>query len=54
MGQYDSWEYLSNFIKNQTLLSEIQESHLPISFSLRWEKRLSNEFMKRADLLCRS
>ena len=37
----------------QTLLNEIQESHLPISFSLRWEKRLSNEFMKRADLLCR-
>ena len=37
----------------QTLLKEFRESHLPISFSIRWEKRLSNEFMKRADMLCR-
>ena len=37
----------------QTLLKEFQESHLPVSFSLKWEKRLSNEFMKRADFLCR-
>jgi len=37
----------------QSLLKEFQESHLPVSFSLRWEKRLSNEFMKRVDLLCR-
>jgi len=38
----------------QTLLKEFKESHLPISFSIRWEKRLSNEFMKRADKLCRT
>ena len=37
----------------QSLLKEFGESHLPISFSIRWEKRLSNEFMKRADALCR-
>jgi ribonuclease HI len=37
----------------QTLLKEFNESHLPISFSLKWEKRLSNEYMKRADKLCR-
>ena len=37
----------------QTLLKEFRESHLPISVSIRWEKRLSNEFMKRADMLCR-
>jgi len=36
----------------QTLLKEFKESHLPVSFSIRWEKRLSNEFMKRADELC--
>jgi len=37
----------------QTLLGEFSESPLPVSFSIKWEKRLSNEFMKRADLLCR-
>jgi len=37
----------------QTLLKEFKDSPLPISFSIRWEKRLSNEFMKRADALCR-
>jgi ribonuclease HI len=38
----------------QSLLKEIKESHLPVSFTIRWEKRLSNEYMKRADALCRS
>jgi ribonuclease HI len=37
----------------QTILKEIKESPLPISFSIKWEKRLSNEFMKRVDFLCR-
>jgi len=37
----------------QTLLKEFKESPLPVSFSLKWEKRISNEFMKRADALCR-
>ena len=37
----------------QSLLKEFSESQQPISFSLRWERRLSNEFMKRADKLCR-
>jgi len=37
----------------QTLLKEFKNSPLPVSFSIRWEKRLSNEFMKRADALCR-
>ena len=37
----------------QTILKEFKESLLPVSFSLRWEKRLSNEFMKRADALCK-
>jgi len=37
----------------QSLLKEFKESHQPVSFSLKWEKRLSNEFMKRADFLCR-
>jgi len=37
----------------QTLLKEFKESPLPISFSIKWEKRISNEFMKRADTLCR-
>jgi ribonuclease HI len=36
----------------QSLLKEFKESRLPISFSIKWEKRLSNEFMKRADNLC--
>ena len=37
----------------QTLLKEFKESQLQVSLSIRWEKRLSNEFMKRADALCR-
>jgi ribonuclease HI len=37
----------------QTLLKEFKESPLPISFSIKWEKRLSNDFMKRVDALCR-
>ena len=37
----------------QTILKEFRDSQLPISLSLKWEKRLSNEFMKRADWLCR-
>jgi len=37
----------------QTLLKEFKESQLPISFSIKWEKRLANEFMKRADELCK-
>ncbi|MCL2442499.1 MAG: hypothetical protein FWD13_03440 [Treponema sp.] len=37
----------------QTMLNEFKNSPLPISLSIRWEKRLSNEFMKRADVLCR-
>jgi len=37
----------------QTLLNEFKESLLPVSFSIKWEKRLSNEFMSRADSLCK-
>ena len=37
----------------QTLLKEFKESHKPISFSIKWEKRLSNAYMKRVDALCR-
>jgi len=37
----------------QALLKEFKDSPLPVSFSIKWEKRLSNEFMKRADMLCR-
>jgi ribonuclease HI len=37
----------------QTLLKEFKESPLPISFTIKWEKRISNEFMKRVDFLCR-
>ncbi|MCL2276476.1 MAG: hypothetical protein FWC21_01125 [Treponema sp.] len=37
----------------QTLLKEFKESLLPVSVSIKWEKRLSNDFMKRADALCR-
>ena len=36
----------------QSILKEFKESQLPVSFSIKWEKRLSNEFMKRADKLC--
>jgi len=37
----------------QAILREFRESPLPVSFTIRWEKRLSNEFMKRADYLCK-
>jgi len=37
----------------QTLVKEFKESPLPVSFSIKWEKRLSNKFMKRADEMCR-
>jgi ribonuclease HI len=37
----------------QTILKEFKESPLPVSFAIKWEKRISNEFMKRADFLCR-
>jgi ribonuclease HI len=37
----------------QSLLKEFKESPKPISFSIKWEKRLSNEFMKRADALAK-
>ncbi|MDR0290452.1 MAG: hypothetical protein LBI06_05915 [Treponema sp.] len=37
----------------QTILKEFKESPLPVSFAIKWEKRLSNEFMRRADFLCR-
>ena len=37
----------------QTLLKEFNESPLPVSFSIKWEKRISNEFMKRVDSLCK-
>ena len=37
----------------QTMLKEFKESPLPVSFAIKWEKRLSNAFMKRADALCR-
>ena len=37
----------------QTLLRAFKESQMPVSFSIKWEKRLSNEFMKRVDLLCK-
>ena len=34
------------------ILKEFTESQAPVSFSIKWEKRLSNEFMKRVDFLC--
>jgi ribonuclease HI len=37
----------------QTILKEFKESPLPVSFAIKWEKRISNEFMKRVDLLCK-
>ncbi|MDR0455916.1 MAG: hypothetical protein LBH20_04430 [Treponema sp.] len=37
----------------QTILRDFRESPLPISFSLKWEKRISNSFMKRVDFLCK-
>jgi len=51
---------IANVTKNpnirgiQTLLKEFKESQLPVSFTIKWEKRLSNKFMKRVDLLCRN
>jgi len=36
----------------RTILKEFKESQAPVSFSIKWEKRLSNEFMKRVDFLC--
>jgi ribonuclease HI len=37
----------------QSLLKEFKESLLPISFAIKWEKRVSNDFMKRVDYLCK-
>ncbi|MDR2768581.1 MAG: hypothetical protein LBB82_09690 [Treponema sp.] len=37
----------------RNLMKEIRQSPAPVSFSLRWEKRVSNEFMKRVDALCK-
>ena len=37
----------------QTILKEFKDSPLPASFAIKWEKRCSNEFMKRADFLCK-
>jgi len=36
----------------QTLLKEFKESPEPISVTIRWQKRLSNDFMKHVDSLC--
>ena len=36
----------------RAVLKEFKESPEPVSFSIKWEKRLSNEFMKRVDFLC--
>ena len=38
----------------QTLLKEFKESPLPVSFTIKWERRISNNFMKRVDFLCRT
>ncbi|MCL2243511.1 MAG: hypothetical protein FWC03_03470 [Treponema sp.] len=51
---------MANVTKNpnikgiQSLLKEIKESRQPVSFTIKWEKRISNEFMKRVDMLCKS
>ena len=37
----------------QSLLKEINESIMPVSVSIKWQKRMSDEFMKRVDFLCR-
>ena len=37
----------------QTMLKEFKDSLLPVSFSIKWEKRLSNDYMKRVDALCK-
>ena len=34
------------------ILKEFKESLAPVSFSIKWKRRLSNEFMKRVDSLC--
>jgi ribonuclease HI len=34
------------------IIKGINESQAPVSFSIKWEKRLSNEFRKRVDFLC--
>jgi len=50
---------IANVTKNpnirgiQSLLKEFKETPGPVSFSIKWEKRLSNEFMRRADALCK-
>ena len=36
----------------QTLLKEFKESHKPVSVSIKWQKRMSNSFMKHVDFLC--
>ena len=38
----------------QTLLKEFKESPLPLSITVKWEKRISNDFMKRVDSLCKA
>jgi ribonuclease HI len=37
----------------QTILKEFKESPAPVSFAIKWEKRISNEYMKRVDALCK-
>jgi ribonuclease HI len=37
----------------QIILKEFRDSPLPVSFAIKWEKRIRNEFMKRVDFLCR-
>jgi len=37
----------------QNILHDFKNSTMPISFSIKWEKRISNDFMKRVDLLCK-
>ena len=37
----------------KSLLKELNESVLPISFSIKWQKRLSNDYMKLVDASCR-
>jgi ribonuclease HI len=35
------------------ILKEFKESPLPVSFTIKWERRISNDFMKRVDALCK-
>ena len=37
----------------QSLLEEFKQSPLPVSLTIKWEKRISNDFMKRVDFLCK-